>query len=69
MDYIDESSYGKYQSHSRSVYSFSEISCIEESDFELMVEEGYLCVYPSHISPEYLQEHTKPSLLMDDEKK
>ena len=67
-DYIEDSNFGKSQSHSLSVYSFYEIAYIEELDFELMVEEGSLCVYQTHISPEYLQEHTKPYLFMDDEK-
>ena len=39
----------------------------EESYFELMVEEGPLCVFQAQISPEYLYEHTNPSLLVEDE--
>ena len=33
-----------------------------------MIEERALCVYQIQISPEYLHEHTKPSLEMDNEK-
>ena len=32
-----------------------------------MVEEGPLCVFQTQISPEYLHEHTKPYLLVEDE--
>ena len=67
-DYIEDSNCGKSQSHSLSICSFSEIAYIEESYFALKVEEGSLCVYQAHISPEYLQEHTNPSLLLNDEK-
>ena len=51
VDYIEDSNSGKYQSHSISVYSFSEIACIEESGFELMNEEGSFCVCKTHILP------------------
>ena len=37
-NYIENSNYGKSQSHSLSICSFSEIAYIEESYFELMVE-------------------------------
>ena len=36
----------------------------EESLFELMVEEGPLCVFQTQVSPEDLHEHTQPSLLV-----
>ena len=68
VDYIEDSNSGKSQSQILSVYSFSEIACIEESNLELMVEERPLCDYQTHISPEYLQEHIKLYLFMDDEK-
>ena len=33
-----------------------------------MVEDGTLCVFQTQISPEDLHEHTKNSLLVEDEK-
>ena len=66
--YIENFNAENFQFHSPSAYSFFEIACIEESNLELMVEEGPLCVYQTHFLPENLQEHTRPSLFMDDEK-
>ena len=68
VDYIEDSNSGKSWSHNILVCSFFEISCIEESSFELIDEEGSLCVCLTHISPEFLQEHTNPPLFMDDKK-
>ena len=68
VDYIENSNSGKSQSYSPCTYLFSEIASKEESYLELRVEERPLCVYQTRISPEDLQEHTKPSLFMDDEK-
>ena len=66
--YIENFNAEKFQFHSPSAYSFFEIACIEESNLELMVEEGPLCVYKTQISPKELQEHAKTSLFMDNEK-
>ena len=68
VDYIEDSNSGNSQPHNLSAYSFFEISCIEESRFELIDEEGSLCVCLTHISPKFLQEHTNPPLFMDDKK-
>ena len=46
--YIENFNAEKFQFHSPSAYSFFEIACIEESNLELMVEEGPLCVYQTH---------------------
>ena len=67
VDYIENYISGKLQSYNPSACSFSEIARKEESDFELMVEEGPLCVFQTQISPEELHEHTNPSLLVKDE--
>ena len=40
----------------------------EESNIGLVVEDGSLCVFQNLIPPEDLHEHTKPSLLVEDEK-
>ena len=67
VDYIEYSNSGKFQSYNPFACSFSEIAKKEESDFELMVEEGPLCVFQTQISPEDWHEHTNPSLLVEDE--
>ena len=67
VDYIENSNSGKFQSYNPSACSFSESARKEESYFELMVEEGPLCVFQTQISPEDLHEHTNPSFLMEDE--
>ena len=37
----------------------------DESDFELMVEEGPLCVFQTQIPPKDVHEHTSPLLLVE----
>ena len=64
---MENSISGKFQSYNLSACSFSKIARKEESDFELMVEEGPLCVFQTQVPPEYLHGHTNPSLLVEDE--
>ena len=64
---MENSISGKFQSYNPSTCSFSEIARKEESYFEFRVEEGPLCVFQTKISPEESHEHTKPSLLVEDE--
>ena len=46
----------------------TEIAREEESDSELIIEEGPLCVFQTQISPKDVHEHTKTSLLVEYEK-
>ena len=46
----------------------SQFELKEEANFELMVEDGPLCVFQTQMSPRDLHEHTKPSFLVEDEK-
>ena len=68
VDYIENSNSGKYQSYNPSTCTFSVIARKEESNFELIVEEGPLCGFQIQISPKGLHEHTNPSFLVEDEK-
>ena len=52
-DNIEDSNCVKFQSHSLSACSVYEITCIEESKFDSIIEEGSLCVYQAHISAVY----------------
>ena len=46
----------------------SQFELKKKSNFGLVVEDGPLCVFQTLIPLEYLHEHTKPSLLVEDEK-
>ena len=46
----------------------SQFELKEEANFELMVEDGPLCVLQTQVSPEDLHEHTNPSLMVEDDK-
>ena len=67
-DYIKNSNFGNFQSYSLSTCLFFEVASKEESYFELMVEERTLCVDHIKSFPENSHEHTKPYLLVEDEK-
>ena len=67
-DYINNSDSGNFQSWSPSTCLFYELASKEESYFELMAEEILLCVDQIQTFPGDLHEHTKPSLIAEDEK-
>ena len=67
-DYIKNSNSRNFQSYSPSTCLFSKIERKEGLDFEIMVEERHLRVDQIQISHEYLHEHTKLFLEMDNER-
>ena len=67
IDYIEDDKSGKYQSRSPSTCSFFENASKEKSDFEIVVEGITLHVDQIHITPKYLHEYIKISLLEEDD--
>ena len=67
IDYTEDDNSGKYQSCSPSTCSFYENPSREQSYFEIVVEEIPLHVDQIHISPNYLHDFMKISLLEEDD--
>ena len=67
IDYIENDNSGKSQACSPATCLFSEIASKEKSDFEIMVEGRPLHVDQIQISPEYLHDYIKPTLLVEDD--
>ena len=67
IDYTEDDNSGKSQSYSPSTCSFSENASEEKSYFEIVVEGRLLHVDQIQISPKYLHEYIKLSLLEEDD--